>query len=142
MDPYNAVDSPSHLAHGLRAGVELPLWALLSMLLTVASAVLLALVWRRRLRTFEHRARSGDVRRGRVVEALAPLLDDFPIDVFKPGTNTVFLGQPVDFVHFDPDEGVVFVEVKSGLSTPSERQRRLQNLVERGGVRWTTYRLR
>jgi predicted Holliday junction resolvase-like endonuclease len=85
--------------------------------------------------------RSDDVRGGRLAESLAPFVDGFPVDVHKAGTATVFLGQPVDYVHFDPDDGVTFVEIKSGGSQLSPRQRRLRELVEEGRVRWETYRV-
>jgi predicted Holliday junction resolvase-like endonuclease len=96
---------------------------------------------RRSLADLQFARRSEDVRGGRLAESLAPLLDGFPVDVQRPGTATVFLGQPVDYVHFDPDEGVVFVEVKSGVSQLSPRQRRLRELVEDGRVRWETFRV-
>lgn len=96
---------------------------------------------RRSLADMHFARRSEDVRGGRLAESLAPLVEGFPVDVQKPGTATVFLGQPVDYVHFDPDDGVVFVEVKSGVSQLSPRQRRLRELVEAGRVRWETYRV-
>lgn len=92
----------------------------------------------RRLRSELHGTR---VRGGYVAESLAPLIDDFPVDIGKPGCATVFLGQPVDYVHFDPDEGVTFIEVKSGSADLSARQRRFRQLVEEGRVRWETYRV-
>lgn len=88
------------------------------------------------------RAKSAEVRLGHVVESLAPLLDDFPVDVTKPGTATVFLGQPFDYLHFDPEAGLFFIEVKSGGSQLSPRQRQLRDAVEAGAVRWLTYRRR
>jgi hypothetical protein len=105
----------------------------------VALAIVFGWYWRYQLL---RQTRSGDVRRGYISEALAPFLDGFPVDVQREGTTTVFLGQPVDFVHFDPESGVVFVEVKSGRSALNDRQRRLRDLVASGAVRWETYRVR
>ena len=96
---------------------------------------------RRSLARLRFERRGDDVRGGRLAESLAPLVDGFPVDVRKPGTATVFLGQPVDYLHFDPDEGVTFVEIKSGVSQLSPRQRRLRELVEAGAVRWETFRV-
>jgi predicted Holliday junction resolvase-like endonuclease len=118
--------------------------------LLVAVVVLLAaclVSWRRHAATRRSLAqlrfeqKSGEVRGGHLAESLAPLVDGFPVDVRKPGTATAFLGQPVDYVHFDPDEGVVFVEIKSGGAQLSPRQRRLRELVESGRVRWETFRV-
>lgn len=118
--------------------------------LLAATAILLAaclLLWRLHARArlaladLRFERRSDDVRGGRLAESLAPLVGGFPVDVTKPGTSTVFLGQPVDYVHFDPDEGVTFVEIKSGGAQLSPRQRRLRELVEQGRVRWETFRV-
>jgi hypothetical protein len=123
--------------------------ALLRGLLAAVAVLLVACVvlWRRlaaaqrSLALLRFERRSAEVRGGRLAESLAPLVDRFPVDVQKPGTSTVFLGQPVDYVHFDPDDGVVFVEIKSGVSQLSARQRRLRELVESGHVRWETFRV-
>jgi predicted Holliday junction resolvase-like endonuclease len=89
-----------------------------------------------------HQKKSSEVRVGRVVESIAPLLDDFPVDIQKPGTSLQFIGQPIDFIYFDPDEGITFIEVKSGNSKLSESQKKLKKLVEEGQVSWSSYRVR
>lgn len=114
---------------------------LLGLCLLVALSLTCGWYWRRQLNRLRRQTRSGDVRRGYVTEAIAPFLDGFPVDVHREGTTTLFLGQPVDFVHFDPDSGVVFIEVKSGRSTLNERQRRFRALVESGAVRWETFKV-
>jgi hypothetical protein len=85
--------------------------------------------------------KSSEVRTGKIAESLAPILEDFPVDVKKDGTSTVFLGQPIDFIHFDPAEGITFIEVKSGGARLSESQQRLKKLIEDGQVRWETFRI-
>ena len=104
---------------------------------------LLADRWRlaRRCRELERRFVGNRVRAGHLGEAMAPLLDEFPVDARDPECTTVFLGQPVDYVHFDPREGITFVEVKSGRSDLSGKQRRLREHVEAGNVTWRTFRL-
>ena len=86
--------------------------------------------------------KSSEVRIGRIAETLAPMLDSFPVDIHKEGTITVLLGQPVDFIHFDPDEGITFIEVKSGESELSASQKRLRRLVQGGKVRWIDFRVK
>ena len=93
----------------------------------------------RQLRSALHGER---VRGGVSAEALAPLLADLPVDVSAPGTSSVFLGQPIDYVHFDPEHGVTFVEVKSGAAHLSPKQRALRQRVEAGCVYWSEYRVR
>lgn len=100
--------------------------------------------WERQLPLLRRDAveRSRAVLTGRFSEHLAPYLPGFPY----PPTEARFLGNPVDFVVFRgldrkaPLE-VVFVEVKTGRSSPSAVQRRLREVVERGRVRWMVYRV-
>ncbi|MCO6430709.1 MAG: hypothetical protein J5J00_07590 [Deltaproteobacteria bacterium] len=80
--------------------------------------------------------KSSEVRLGKISETLAPLLASFPVDIRKPGTSTVYLGQPVDFVHFDPDTGITFIEVKSGDSKLNVTQRKIRELVSSGRIEW------
>lgn len=80
--------------------------------------------------------KSSEVKLGKIAETLSPILEDFPVDVQKPGTSTVYVGQPLDFIHFDPEEGVTFIEVKSGDAKLNPNQKRLKNLIEEGRVYW------
>lgn len=119
-------------------------WLTITCLALFATVVWLTLErWKlaRRYRKLERQLAGNRVRAGHLGEAMAPLLDDFPVDVRRVGTTTVFLGQPVDYVHFDPEDGVTFVEVKSGRSELSAKQRRLREHVEDGHVEWRTFRV-
>ncbi len=123
------------------------LWGLAILGLLLCLPLLKALLWRlfrfdSRLRTILSQTKSSEVRTGKLVETIAPLLEDFPVDIQKSGTSTVFLGQPIDFVHFDPDEGVTFIEVKSNDAALTSTQRRIRTCIEEGKVRWCEYRLR
>lgn len=124
-----------------QSSVTVPLGLVLAMALVAMLAVAFAWFCRWRLRRLQSRTRSTDVRRGYVAETLAPVLDGFPVDVYREGTTTLFIGQPVDFVHFDPDRGVTFIEVKSGAAQLSDKQRKLRSLVDAGAVRWETFRV-
>jgi len=125
-------------------------WRLLSaggwvsaILIALLVLLAIALVGRqKRLVRLRRELHGSRVRRGYVAESLAPLIADFPVDTTKPGTATLFLGQPVDYIHFDPEEGITFIEIKSGEASLSQRQRRFRQLVEDGRVSWSTYRVR
>lgn len=85
---------------------------------------------------------SRAVTRGQVYEQLVPYLPAFR---FNP-KDAQFLGRPVDFVVFDGlDEGdvrrIVFVEVKTGTSTLSTRERRVRDAIQRGQVEWREIRV-
>lgn len=86
--------------------------------------------------------RSEAVTLGKVYEQLVPYLPDF---AFNP-KDVRFLGGPVDFVVFDGlTEGtvrrVVFVEVKTGGSALSTRERRVRDAVQAGRVEWSELRV-
>ncbi len=85
--------------------------------------------------------RSQDVTLGKVTEHLLPYLAGFP---FNP-KDARFLGSPIDLLVFDGlDEGdlrsVLFVEVKTGRSTLSTRERRVRDAVRAGRVEWLELR--
>lgn len=124
-------------AHRIEAGV----CAALILILVLKPLVWWLFSFDSRIAALLHQKKSSEVRLGKITESLAPLLDDFPVDIHKPGTSTVFLGQPIDFIHFDPDEGVTFIEVKSGGARLNDAQRRIKELIESGAVAWTTYRV-
>ncbi len=82
-------------------------------------------------------ARSDAGTRGRMSESLAPYLPGFEFEV----RDARFLGSPIDFVvfdglHRDRCDRVVLVEVKSGRSTLSTRERRVRDAVLEGRVEW------
>ena len=84
---------------------------------------------------------SRAVTRGQMYEQLVPYLPDFP---FNP-KDAQFLGRPVDFVVFDGlDEGdlrrIVFVEVKTGGSKLTTRERLVRDAIRGGRVEWTQIR--
>ncbi len=79
---------------------------------------------------------------GQFLEKLAPHFPDFP---YEP-TDLRFLGTPVDYVVFSGmSEGevaeIVFLEVKSGDSGLTTRERRVRDAVEAGAVRWDVYHI-
>ena len=84
---------------------------------------------------------SRAVTRGQVYEQLVPYLPEFD---FNP-KDAQFLGRPVDFVVFDGlDDGdlrrIVFVEVKTGTSKLTARERHVRDAVREGRVEWTQIR--
>ncbi|MCR5762517.1 MAG: Holliday junction resolvase [Treponema sp.] len=87
--------------------------------------------------------RSRSVLGGLVGEQLAPFLPDFPCN---PG-DVRFIGKPIDFIAFPGiSEGrhikdVLFIEVKSGESRLSEREREIKAAVKAGRVHYVEYRI-
>lgn len=87
--------------------------------------------------------RSRAVIGGQVVEQVAPFLPDFPCN---PG-DARFIGKPVDFVAFpglsenDSVKEVLLIEVKTGQSSLSTREREIRRAVKEGRVRYVEYRV-
>ena len=85
--------------------------------------------------------RSRAVLGGLAAEQLAPWLPGFPWDP----TELRFVGKPVDFIVFrgaskGEIEEVVFVEVKTGSSSPSRVERSLRDALRAGKVSWCEWR--
>ena len=81
--------------------------------------------------------RSRAVLKGKIGEQMAPILDIFPFDV----ADARFLGSPMDFVVFNgysdgQTEEVILVEIKTGKSRLSKRERDIKKVVESGKVRF------
>lgn len=79
---------------------------------------------------------------GKVTEHLVPF---FPGFQHNP-KDARFIGSPVDFVVFDGlDEGAVrgitFVEVKTGVSSLSTRERQIKNVLKQRLVEWEELRI-
>ena len=118
----------------------------LLLLIVGGIAILLAfLLWKARYTRavrLDAVLRSQAVTAGKVFEQLVPFLPGFR---FNP-KDARFLGSPVDFVVFDGlNEGdvrrVVFVEVKTGASDLSVRERRVRDAVRNAQVEWLELRL-
>lgn len=90
------------------------------------------------LKTTVSQKKSSEVRLGKDAEVLTPFLDIFPYDP----KYTKFIGDPLDFVIFDPDKEIVFVEVKSGNSKLSPKQHKLKKLIEDGKVKFDLIRIK
>lgn len=80
--------------------------------------------------------KSSEVRLGQISENLAPFLRDFKYDPKK----THFLGMPIDYIIFEDDK-IVFLEIKSGKSQLSTKQRKIRNLINDGKVEWDEMRI-
>lgn len=81
--------------------------------------------------------KSSEVITGQIAEKLAPFLSDFEYDP----QNAIFLGQPIDYLVFNKDE-IVFVEIKSGKSQLSKKQRTIRDLIKDNKVNWKEIRIK
>ena len=87
--------------------------------------------------------RSRSVLGGQFSEQIAPFLPGFPCN---PG-DVRFVGKPIDFVAFpgsaqgNSREEIYFIEVKSGQSKLSPREKQIKMAVEQGRVKYIEYRI-
>ena len=85
--------------------------------------------------------RSKAVINGQVSEQLAPYFPDFPCDP----ADVRFIGKPVDYIGFsgisqkDTVDEVLLIEVKTGNSKLSEREKSIQRAVQQGRVRYVQW---
>ncbi|MBR2107319.1 MAG: hypothetical protein IJ937_08635 [Treponema sp.] len=87
--------------------------------------------------------RSRAVLSGQMLEQVAPFLPDFPCNP----ADVRFVGKPIDFVAFPgavsnkPISEILLIEVKSGNSVLTEREKEIKLAVEKGKVRYVEYRI-
>ncbi|MCR5080016.1 MAG: Holliday junction resolvase [Treponema sp.] len=87
--------------------------------------------------------RSRAVIGGQFTEQIAPFLPAFPCNA----GDARFIGKPVDFIAFPGSaegksiEEILLIEVKTGDSRLSEREKQIKAAVENGNVKYVVYRI-
>lgn len=82
--------------------------------------------------------KSSETRLGQISENLIPFLSGCP---YNP-KDMHFMANPIDYLVFDLDEGkIVFLEVKSGNSRASKRQKTIKNIIQKGHVYYEELRI-
>jgi predicted Holliday junction resolvase-like endonuclease len=102
------------------------------------------------MRKQKGRAASAHTQRGQLLEKWTPFLNHPDIDEEWDHKDWSFLGQPIDYVVFNWYENkqenlergqIVMLDVKSGKSSLTTKQRRIRDLVQAGRVEWREIRL-
>ena len=81
------------------------------------------------------KVKSQQVKYGKSFEHFVPFIKDFPAD----RECTTFLGMPIDLISFDKDT-IKFIEVKTGQSQLSPKQKYIQRQIEEGRVEFKELR--
>lgn len=86
--------------------------------------------------------RSQAISKGKITEHLVPYFPEFE---YNP-KDARFLGSPVDLIVFNGlSDGelkeVVFLEIKTGNSVLTQRERQIRMKVEEGKIRWAELRI-
>jgi len=87
-------------------------------------------------------ARSQAVVLGRVTEHIAPYVPEFKLNP----RDARFIGSPIDLIVFNgltegDLKGIVFVEIKSGESQITQRERKIRDVIREGLVEWRELRI-
>jgi predicted Holliday junction resolvase-like endonuclease len=117
-------------------------WLLVAALLFVATKIAFILGRRESQRVALKYQRP--ILAGKISEQIAPFFPDFPEDL--KFSEARFIGKPVDFIIFkgiddDNINELVFVEVKSGKSQLTARERSLKDVIQAKKVSWYEYRV-
>jgi len=80
--------------------------------------------------------KSSEIRLGRIGENMAPFFEEWPYDP----NDFRFLGSPIDGVQFT-EGSIIFVEIKTGKSRLTGKQRMIRDLVKNGRVSFATFRV-
>lgn len=79
--------------------------------------------------------KSTEVKHGKAWEEFVPFLEDFPYRK----ENFKFIGNPIDGIAFE-DDRIAFVEIKTGRSQMSSRQKEIRRLIENGNIEFKELR--
>lgn len=119
------------------------------LLLIIFSLILILLFQQIRFIKIKKNLRNDAVKRsravlsGQMVEQVAPFLPNFPCSP----ADARFIGKPVDFIGFpgldekNTVDEVLLIEVKTGNSVLSDREKEIKRAVKEGRVRYIEYRL-
>lgn len=87
------------------------------------------------VKKYKSQVKSKEVMFGKSFENFVPFIKDFPGNREK----TIFLGMPIDLICFDEDS-VKFIEVKTGVSQLSPKQKKIKKQIEDGKVEFLEVR--
>lgn len=80
--------------------------------------------------------KSSEIVTGQITEKLVPFLDCFK---YNP-RDAIFIGMPIDYIVMAENE-IVFIEVKTGRSQLTQKQKKIKSLVDNKQIKWETIRI-
>lgn len=86
----------------------------------------------------QFQSKSSQVKTGQITEQVAVLLPQFPC----PLHTVKFFGSPIDFISIDLEaEKITFIEIKTGSSALSERQRKIRKMIQEKKIEFAEVRI-
>lgn len=123
-------------------------WFMIFLIGVIFILILMLIVQRFKMNALLKKERQDAVKRsravlgGQMVEQVAPYLPNFPCNP----ADARFIGKPVDFIAFsgltenNSVDEVLLIEVKTGDSKLSGREKEIKNAVKNGRVRYVEYK--
>ena len=117
--------------HMTIVAIVLTLLGIVVFVATVIAVILYkrTMAQKQEIRELQSLVKSQQVKFGKSFEHFVPFTKDFPGN----RENTVFLGMPLDFIAFEED-CIKFIEVKTGQSQLSSKQKHIKQLIEAKNV--------
>jgi predicted Holliday junction resolvase-like endonuclease len=81
--------------------------------------------------------KQSEIVTGQIAEKIAPFLKDFKHDP----QHVQFLGNPIDYISFEP-KGIVLIEIKSGNSRLTQKQKNIKSQVKNKQIFWEEFRIK
>ena len=125
----------------MTAGIIVAVFIILLIILLIVQRIRFGLRIKKERQDAINRSRA--VIAGQMTEQVAPFLKGFPCNP----SDARFIGKPVDFVAFPgldqkgTAEEVLLIEVKTGASQLSQREKAIKEAVKTGKVRYVEYRI-
>jgi predicted Holliday junction resolvase-like endonuclease len=101
---------------------------------------------------YKSKAQSAHTTKGQALEKYAPYMDWHDVvDAHWTPNMWSFMGNPLDFIVWDwkkdiptnlKEGKIVFIDVKTGKSSLTTKQRRIRDLIKAGNVEWREMRLK
>ena len=85
------------------------------------------------IKELKSKYQSKAVLHGTQWEQFVPFTEEF--ENIASIENAKFLGKPIDYIVFD-DDAVKFIEVKTGSSRLSQKERKIKELIDEKKVKW------
>jgi len=81
--------------------------------------------------------KQSEIVTGQIAEKIAPFLKNFRHDP----QHVQFLGNPIDYISFE-DKGIVLIEIKSGNSRLTQKQKNIKSQVKNKQIFWEEFRIK
>ncbi len=109
------------------------IFIILLLVLVLIALIRYVFFLRKRISELRFSIRSQSVKHGKNWENFVPFMNEFR--KYADKNNFVFIGHPIDGIAFD-DDAIKFIEIKTGKSSLSSKQRKIKEMIKQKKVKW------